>query len=194
MIAHRFRPLVWVAGCAAATTALYTVSLSVAAERTRLEDMDRQIASTQNEIRKLQTEFGTRASLRQLERWNNEALALAPPSAGQFRVSEEALASINGDGSPVVAAAAPSAIASADRTDRADRAEVKTASAQPASQEAQAATRPDKRASDNKRIPTKPQRLAMLDNKLVDQSTVADLYERAEREAQPSVGKGKSVP
>ena len=188
MIAHRFRPLVWVAGCAVATTALYTVSLSVAAERTRLEDMDRQIASTQNDIRKLQTEFGTRASLRQLERWNNEALALAPPNAGQFRVSEEALASINGDGSPVVTAVPPAVVASADR------AEVKTASAEPAAREAQSATRPDKRASDAKRTPGKPQRLAMLDNKLVDQSTVADMYDRAERETQSSAGKGKSVP
>lgn len=96
MIAHRFRPVVWVVGCAFAATALYTVSLSVAAERARLEKVDRQIANTQNEIRQLQTELGTRASLRQLERWNNEVLALGAPKAGQFRATETALQTLDG--------------------------------------------------------------------------------------------------
>ena len=68
MIAHRFRPVVWVVGCAVAATALYTVSLGVASERTRLEDLDHKIAMTHRDIRQLQTELGTRASLRQLER------------------------------------------------------------------------------------------------------------------------------
>jgi len=96
MIAHRFRPVVWVVGCAFAATALYTVSLSVAAERARLEKVDRQIVNTQNEIRQLQTELGTRASLRQLERWNSEVLALGAPKAGQFRATETALQTLDG--------------------------------------------------------------------------------------------------
>ncbi|MEY3984626.1 MAG: hypothetical protein RLZ59_71 [Pseudomonadota bacterium] len=114
MIAHRFRPVVWVVGCAFAATALYTVSLSVAAERARLEKVDRQIASTQNEIRQLQTELGTRASLRQLERWNSEVLALGAPKAGQFRATETALQTLDGGILPAsVGAPAPVMVAAA---------------------------------------------------------------------------------
>ena len=96
MIAHKFRPVVWVVGCAFAATALYTVSLGVASERTHLEDLDQQIAVTQRDIRQLQTEVGTRASLRQLERWNVKALALSAPKAAQFRATESAAKSIDG--------------------------------------------------------------------------------------------------
>lgn len=114
MIAHRFRPVVWVVGCAFAATALYTVSLSVAAERARLEKVDRQIANTQNEIRQLQTELGTRASLRQLERWNSEVLALGAPKAGQFRATETALQTLDGGILPAsVGAPAPVMVAAA---------------------------------------------------------------------------------
>lgn len=95
MITQRFRPVFWVAGVAVATTALYLVSLRVATERGRLEAIDRQIAHTQREIRQLQTELGTRASLRQLEKWNGDTLALTAPKAGQFLPSAAALASVD---------------------------------------------------------------------------------------------------
>lgn len=91
MIAQRFRPVGWVAGVALAATGLYLISLQVASERGRLETIDRQIAETKREIRQLQTEMGTRASLRQLERWNGEVLALSAPQAGQFLTNEAAL-------------------------------------------------------------------------------------------------------
>ncbi len=78
-------------------TALYLVSLQVAAERGRLEAIDRKIAQTRRDIRQLQTEMGTRASLRQLERWNGDVLALSAPQAEQFLPSEAALDRINPD-------------------------------------------------------------------------------------------------
>ncbi len=93
MIAQRFRPVGWVAGVAVAATALYMISLKVASERGRLESIDRQISRTHRDIRQLQTELGTRASLRQLERWNLEALALSAPQAGQYLPGEQALGS-----------------------------------------------------------------------------------------------------
>lgn len=96
MIAQRFRPVGWVAGIALAATALYLVSLQVATERGRLEAIDRKIASTKREIRQLQTEMGTRASLRQLERWNGEVLSLSAPQANQYLSGEAALASLDG--------------------------------------------------------------------------------------------------
>lgn len=84
MIAQRFRALGWVAGVATAATGLYLVSLQVAATRGKLEAVERQIASTDRDMRALQTELGTRASLRQLEKWNGEVLALSAPRADQF--------------------------------------------------------------------------------------------------------------
>ena len=97
MIAQRFRPVGWVAGIALAATALYLVSLQVANERGRLERIDKKIAATKREILQLQTEMGTRASLRQLERWNGEVLSLSAPQAEQYLSGEAALASLNQD-------------------------------------------------------------------------------------------------
>jgi len=95
MIAQRFRPLGWIAGVAAAACALYMISLQVASERGRLEDIDRKIAAANRDIRQLQTELGTRASLRQLERWNADVLALSAPGAQQFLASEASLAGVD---------------------------------------------------------------------------------------------------
>jgi hypothetical protein len=97
MITQRFRPVGWVAGVALAATALYLVSLQVASERGRLEAIDRQIAATRRDIRQLQTEMGTRASLRQLERWNGDVLALSAPQAGQFLDDEASLDTFDHD-------------------------------------------------------------------------------------------------
>lgn len=96
MIAQRFRSVVWVAGVATAATALYMISLQVASERGRLEAVNREIAAAQRDIRHLQTELGTRGSLRQLERWNGDVLALTAPDASQFLPGEAALARLDG--------------------------------------------------------------------------------------------------
>ena len=95
MIAQRFRPVGWVAGVAVAATALYMVSLRVASERGRLETIDHKIASTQREIRQLQTELGTRASLRQLEKWNSETFSMSAPQVGQYLAGAHDLASVD---------------------------------------------------------------------------------------------------
>lgn len=107
MIAQRFRSLGWVGGVATAACALYLISLQVASERARLEEVDRKIAATEREIRQLQTELGTRASLRQLERWNGEALALSAPTAAQYLGSEAALATLDASGLGTTPAAPP---------------------------------------------------------------------------------------
>jgi hypothetical protein len=84
MIVQRFRAIGWVAIVAAAVCALYLISLQVAVERGKLEAVEAQIGAAQREVRQLQTELGTRASLRQLERWNGDVLALSAPNATQF--------------------------------------------------------------------------------------------------------------
>ena len=98
MIAQRFRPVGWVIGIAAAACILYMISLQVATQRGRLEEIDRKIAMTKRDIRQLQTELGTRASLRQLERWNSNVLSLSAPKANQYLRDEEALATLDRSG------------------------------------------------------------------------------------------------
>ncbi|NBU84521.1 MAG: hypothetical protein EBS21_08010 [Sphingomonadaceae bacterium] len=206
MIAHKFRPVVWVVGCAFAATALYTVSLGVASERTRMEDLDQQIAMTQRDIRQLQTEMGTRASLRQLERWNVEALALSAPKAGQFRATESALKSIDGGTLPVdgftpppvmVAAATRPATAPAAPAEQKIAMASAPAAPAPASTSKAVSSKPQATAgktTPNKATAAKAQRFAMLDRALVDKRTFNEILVRAESESRTGAGKGKSAP
>lgn len=209
MIAQRFRPVVWVVGCAFAATALYTVSLGVASERTRLEDLDRSIAMTRRDIRQLQTELGTRASLRQLERWNGEVLALAAPAAGQFRATEAALKTIDGSALPTDGFAPPPVMVAASiRTAPTDdgvapvqtasvsnSAAVKVAAVAVVEREVRSPQAPvedvKKTAVVDKRPTTKAQRFAMLDKALVDKRTFNEILAAAEHESSGS-GKGKA--
>lgn len=115
MITQRLRPIGWVAGVAAAALSFYLVSLQVAAERTALENVERQIARTQRDIRTLETEFSARASLRQLEAYNSEVLALAAPKIGQYVANEVQLASYApAEGGDIGKPAASTALASAE--------------------------------------------------------------------------------
>jgi len=97
MIANRFKPMGLVAIGMVAAMGFYLISSRVASERTALEKVDRQILAARRDIRQLQTEIGTRASLRQLERWNGEVLALTSPDASQY-VREEALGHLDRSG------------------------------------------------------------------------------------------------
>lgn len=209
MIAQRFRPVVWVVGCAFAATALYTVSLGVASERTRLEDLDRSIAMTRRDIRQLQTELGTRASLRQLERWNGEVLALAAPAAGQFRATEAALKTIDGSALPTDGFAPPPVmVAASTRGDSVAGEVAQATSAKTANVKVAAVTvvereiRTPQTSSDDAKKPvvvdkkptTKAQRFAMLDKALVDKRTFNEIMAAAENErATGSKGKAKSA-
>lgn len=115
MITRRLRPIGWVAGVAAAALSFYLVSLQVAAERAQLESVEGRIALTQRQIRTLETEFGARASLRQLEAYNQDVLALAAPKVGQYMANEVQLASYSpGDGGMTGRPAATTALASAE--------------------------------------------------------------------------------
>ncbi|HYZ48716.1 MAG TPA: hypothetical protein VE567_07470 [Sphingomonas sp.] len=117
MITRRLRPIGWVAGVAGAALCLYLVSLQVAAERAALESVERKITLTQRQIRSLETEFSARASLRQLEAYNQEVLALAAPKVGQYLANEVQLASYSpADGAAIGKPAASTALASAEAT------------------------------------------------------------------------------
>ena len=163
--------------------ACYLVSSRVAEERGRVEAVDLAIIQAHQDIRTLETEFGTRANLAQLERWNGDVLALTAPQPAQYLADDLALASFGAQGgpplptvfvmpsgaysAPVIAPAAPVAV---------DRA----APIQTAQLAEHAAVREEVQTV---ALRAKGQAMAMLDQKLLSDSTLGDLMKGARSEA-----------
>src|SRR3546814_5858197 len=74
---------------------LYPGSLKVAATRSELAQIDKQISRARDKIRYLESELAVRASMRQLERWNAESFGYSAPTADQYLASERQLASLD---------------------------------------------------------------------------------------------------
>jgi len=115
MSAHGFRSVYMAASVVGAALGCYLISLNVASQRAKLEDVEEKIVLTQRDIRVLQTEIGTRGRLAQLERWNARFIRLSAPSADQFVEGGFQLAAMVRPErrpvieAPVVLAAAPAA-------------------------------------------------------------------------------------
>ena len=92
---YRLKGLGWLTGAAMVAIGFYLLSSQVAAERKRLEQVDRKIAGAERDIRALETEFDVRSNLAQLERWNGDTLSLTVPTAQQFVRDEIALAALS---------------------------------------------------------------------------------------------------
>jgi hypothetical protein len=194
MIAKRFQSFQRLAACTCAVMGLYMVTSQVASERTDLERVDRQILSARKDIRQLQTELGTRASLRQLERWNGEVLALTTPDADQFVSNERALATLDRTGivpgpryapnAMVMAmtstrepAVAPVASDAVDRPAAATERRVLIAEASKPQQVLAAAPKPETKRKE----PKKP--IDLLEQKLLDDGLIGELASRAKAES-----------
>jgi len=95
VVVNRFRWFGWFVLCVGVILASYLTSSRVAAERKKLADVERAIASTDRAIKALETEFDTRANLAQLERWNGETLKLSVPTAQQYLRGEDQLAQVD---------------------------------------------------------------------------------------------------
>lgn len=95
--AYRLRGIGWFISSVVVVLGCYLVSLQVAAERKRVDDVNRAIVQAKRDIRALETEFSTRANMAQLERWNGDVLALAAPTADQFIPDDAALAQVRFD-------------------------------------------------------------------------------------------------
>ncbi len=113
MIARGFKPVAWVAAVGAAALGCYMLSLQVAAERADLAGLERRIVSTQQHIRALHTELGTRGRVQQLQAWNDEVLALVAPVSGQYLAGGVTLARFD-TRQPVLADQAEVRMASAE--------------------------------------------------------------------------------
>lgn len=177
----------------------YLVISQGAAERARVESVERAIVQARREIRDLETEFDTRANMAQLERWNGDVLSLAAPRAEQYVGGETQLASLPGrtEGGNVALAyvvpaapveyipQAPSPVP-AVTTPTAPAAPAKAAPTPAtvaiAKVEAARATR-SPAASRPGNVDRKPQAVAMLDRTLLSDSTLGDLNRAARREA-----------
>ncbi|WP_419815449.1 hypothetical protein [Glacieibacterium sp.] len=90
----------------------YTVSLKVSGERKAVEDLRVKIASDMRGIRTLQAELKTRSRMPELQRWNDEVLAMNAPAAAQFVRDPVQLASFvatRGPQAPIVTVASAQA-------------------------------------------------------------------------------------
>jgi hypothetical protein len=181
MIAQRFRALGWVAGIASASCGLYLISLQVAAERAKLEAVDARIAAAQRDMRALQTELGTRANMRQLQKWNDDVLSLAAPRAAQYLTSEAQLAALEPGAVAAPGTSAPSGFALVAATPSAKPAEAPVRVARATPVEVEAA--PVRRASFDASQPApRIQRVAMVERDVLGRGTLGDLVKTAAEE------------
>ncbi|WP_311268490.1 colicin transporter [Sphingobium sp. WCS2017Hpa-17] len=205
----RLQSLIWVILVALGALGAYMVSLKVATERNELMKVRAQIARAKADIRYLETEFSARASMRQLERWNQDDFMYSTPSAQQYLGGERALAHLDGvqpNGPDYVAppvmvamvetpADLPSAPQKAPESPaatqiRSDIAVIREAHAadavdklpKPAPRTPAQQAKADADVSKPNPIARKAERMAMLDAKLLDDSTLGDLSARAARE------------
>lgn len=180
MAVSGFKGFGWLLCGVIVSPGLYLVSSAVAAERGRLEAVDRAIVGAQRDIRGLETEFDTRANFAQLERWNGDVLALSSPQPQQYAQ----LASLDTfdaqrDGVQTAALLVPSAPGGI--VDAAATTATATAAPQPVLDSppavAEVATTVRQAVASGK-----AQAVAMLDRKLLDDSTMGDLLSGARAE------------
>jgi len=94
MITTRFKEVVWTGGICVAALSFYMISQTVAAKRAELTGVERKIAATQQEIRRLRTEIDTRGGLAQIEKWNQNVYGLQAPGPEQFVTSSVRLVAL----------------------------------------------------------------------------------------------------
>ena len=180
----RLKNLGWLALVFLVAILLYPLSLNVAALHSDLVLVDNNILETKREISFLQAELRTRASMQQLEEWNDLLYGYEPPTAQQFVNGEAALAGFKGDtavSNPVMISAsdndgaAPSGVIGAERNFE---------STQPSTvATAQANTPPPIRDEEKPDMEqTRTERLARIDQKLLSDDLMRDISARADNE------------
>ena len=195
MAVSGFKGFGWLLAGVIVSPGLYLVSSAVAAERGRLEAVDRAIVLAQRDIRGLETEFGTRANFAQLERWNGDVLALSSPRPEQYATGEAALASLDTfdatrDGARsavMLVPSAPAMVAAVVPAALGETAAPSTPALPAAAATAKLESPPAVTVAANQVrravASGKAQAVAMLDRKLLDDGTMGDLLSgaRAER-------------
>lgn len=178
----RLKNIGWLALVFLVAILLYPLSLNVAALHSDLVQVDRNIMETKREISFLQAELRTRASMQQLEEWNDLLYGYEPPTAQQFVNGEAALAGLSGEADfskPVmmVAAsdgdgAAPAGVIGVGRNS--EIASVIPTISKP--------NRTDDAAKEPQPEQTRTERLARMDQKLLSDDVMRDISAKAEKE------------
>ena len=174
---------------------LYPVSLKVAATRSELTRVERQIDRTRANIRYLESELAVRASMRQLEQWNADSFGYSAPSASQYLANERQLASLEGlprarganEVAPVLMAmvspvGATAATPAATKDETVKPAVTKRATVKPVIL-AQAETSVRSDVAPRMAPTRRREQLKMIEDQLLAESTLADLKKAAAREA-----------
>ncbi len=203
LAAKRLENIGWIALVFFVAILLYPLSLSVAALRSDLMRVDRNIVKVKQEIRYLETEFDTRANLRQLERWNRLEYGYGHPRAAQYLEGERALANLGNVGARKKTKVAvlvtmddvpPAGVIGSVfgqaqarsiepvriKTDQAGRSDVPKIGDKEASQRS-SEDKSDK-SSRSSRASTRTQRLARLEDKLLDDGVIKNIEKRAAQE------------
>ena len=200
---QRLRNLGWLALVFMVAILLYPLSLNVAAMHSDLVAVDREIMDTKREISFLQAEIRTRASLQQLEEWNELLYGYQPPAADQFVNGEAALASLTGDlpeTKPVMMAAATvpapqvvaepavvkEAVAETPKQAAPKAVATKAAATKLAANDVKIFANPVKRAAAKVEAPkveqSRTERLARMDEKLLSDDLLRDISAKAAKE------------
>lgn len=200
---QRLRNLGWLSLVFMVAILLYPLSLNVAATHSDLVAVDREIMDTKREISFLQAEIRTRASLQQLEEWNELLYGYQPPAAEQFINGEAALASLTGDlpeTKPVMMAAATvpapqvvaepavvkEAVVEKPKQAAPKDAAVKAAVTKVAANDVKIFATPVKRAAAKVEAPkveqSRTERLARMDEKLLSDDLLRDISAKAANE------------
>lgn len=182
----RLKNLGWLALVFMVAILLYPLSLNVAAMHSDLVAVDREILDTKREISFLQAEIRTRASLQQLEEWNELLYGYQPPTAQQFVNGEAALAGLAGEEfetKPVMMAAADVSVRPVvEAPEPVTEPEITPSSAK----EAPTVAEPVKRAAAKPAAPkveqSRTERLARMDEKLLSDDLLRDISAKAASE------------
>ncbi|MBR0551124.1 hypothetical protein [Stakelama marina] len=201
MAGYGFKGMGWLLSFMVVAPSCYLVTSQVAAERARVQSVKRAIADAKNDIRNLNIEFKTRSNMAQLERWNTDLLALQAPTAGQYldagavgvaqldsgnRGQVMQYASYDFADAPHASTAAGEGQAQQSDAPTVSRAvETRTASADDNGSAVMqtASVQHDKHPAADRTQPIKEQKVAMLDEKLLSDSTLGDLARRARIES-----------
>lgn len=188
----RLQNLGWLALVFIVAILLYPLSLNVAATHSDLVAVDREILETKREISFLQVEIRTRASLQQLEEWNELLYGYQPPLAQQFVNGEAAFAELTGDlqeTKPVMMASADIDVApSANQANPAPTIEtvVKKSTAIATAVATPIFAEPAKRAAPKPVAPkveqTRTERLARMDETLLSDDLLRDISAKSANE------------
>ena len=167
---------------------LYPVSLKVAATRSELTRVERQIDRTRANIRYLESELAVRASMRQLEQWNADSFGYSAPSASQYLANEGLPRARGANEVAPVLMAMVSPVGATAATPAATKSEtVKPAATKPATVKpvilAQAETSVRSDVAPRMAPTRRREQLKMIEDQLLAESTLADLKKAAAREA-----------